>query len=396
MPAEASFMDLTCTHCGRCTTLHAERAPAGLPCPHCGERLAETAAAHQAPAPPSGRGAVSHVVAPFSFIAPSSFAAPWLAAPWLAAPWLKVSVSTLASVVIHTGLLVLCALITVNVSTGAGDGEKGEGHQVAIGALIVERLEQHDDERLDARTIRASSAGDESLDDSLSVIADIPGPTGDEFSVDDALAALAPSGGSRGGGSGGGLHEIEPISAAGGRTLDGQATFMGIQAQGRRFCIIADRSGSMFGTKIEFLKREIIETLTNMSPHARAQLVLFNTRALPYPKRQWLQPHKEKLAVEGWLRNVAAHGDTYPTPAFMQAFLLEPLPDAIFFMTDGQFDPRVVLQIRKLNSRVQQPVPIHTITFMDRSAAGMMAKIADESGGTYRHVSGMFAPAAMK
>ncbi|MCA9266847.1 MAG: VWA domain-containing protein, partial [Planctomycetales bacterium] len=284
------------------------------------------------------------------------------------------AVSALSSISLHTALLIACALI----SFGGRETHSEPGEQVSIATLTTASLTDHR-EQLDADAL-AQSAGDASLDDSLALDIASPGAAASDPALVDAIAALAPSGG-----RGAAIDAAMGAVPAGG-ALDGQATFMGVQARGRRFCIIADRSGSMLGDKFDYLRREIMHTVDGMGRQTRVQVVLFNTRALPYPTPLWLHPKDDRAEIQVWLDSVVADGDTNPTPAFVHAFSLEPLPDAIFFMTDGQFDPRVVVQIRRLNAVAQHKTPIHTITFVDRVAEGMMRLIAEESGGEYRHV----------
>ena len=79
-------------------------------------------------------------------------------------------------------------------------------------------------------------------------------------------------------------------------------------------------------------------------------------------------------------------GGHEPLPAFEAAFTrLRPRPDAIFFMTDGLFRPEVADVIPTLNAG-RKPVPIHSISLVDRGAEALLRKIADDSEGTYRHV----------
>ena len=54
-------------------------------------------------------------------------------------------------------------------------------------------------------------------------------------------------------------------------------------------------------------------------------------------------------------------------------------------MTDGLFGPAVAGVIPALNS-ARRVVPIHSISFVDRSAEPWLRKIAEDSKGTYRHV----------
>ena len=339
-------------------------------CVKCGaESSAASPAATIAGAAPVVCAACGHAYSPHS-----------TPAPLVDGGLVNFSISTLASICIHTALLIGCALVTWGAASSLDSGD--EGIEVAIASLTTEDLERRPDERLETSEVATSHRESEQLE-SVDLLVEGPPASNGEVGID-ALGILAPSGA-----GGSQMERIEAVTGGGG-ALDGEATFMGVQAQGRRFCIIADRSGSMFGTKFERLKKEILATLDDMRSHTRVQMVLFNTRALAYPKSEWLHPRDERDEMEVWLNGLVADGDTYPTPAFVEAFSLEPLPDAIFFMTDGQFDPRVVKQILRLNTTAQRVVPVHTITFVDRSAELMMRKIAEDSGGKYRHVNETF------
>jgi hypothetical protein len=65
-------------------------------------------------------------------------------------------------------------------------------------------------------------------------------------------------------------------------------------------------------------------------------------------------------------------------------------PDAIYFLSDGQFDPNTTQEMRlrnRPNNRLKaRQIPIHTIAFYDRYAAGLMKTIARNSGGEFRFV----------
>ncbi len=303
-----------------------------------------------------------------------------------ATAWLSSGVAMFVSLLFHTATLIIFALVTLGSAAPSpvANNESLAATEVAIGTLAEERLSVRPDERFDDTQQLGGDAGVELLDTTVEIFADVRGPVASEFVVDELLSPLAASGGAQQAAIGN--IDSTPILGGGSR-VDGQATFMGIQAQGERFCIVADRSGSMFGPKFEFLKAQILQTVAGMSPNARLQIVFFSERSLPYPKGEWLHPGKERLAIETWLRGVAADGDTYPRPALNHAFALDPPPDTIFFMTDGQFDPQTVYQLRRLQRVAQRRVKIHTITFVDRSSEDMMRLIAAENGGTYRHIA---------
>lgn len=184
-----------------------------------------------------------------------------------------------------------------------------------------------------------------------------------------------------------GRDPIDLATAAGGPVV--RVNFMGVEASGRRFCIIADRSGSMqWDGKIEYMKREILKTVGDLKGGARFYVIVFSDLAETIPANRWLGGQADVDATEQWLQTVRAQGDTFPLPAFQAAFRMRPRPDAIFFMTDGIFSPAVVPAVASMNRGGKQRVPIHTISFLDASAEGMLRQIARQSGGSYRHVSG--------
>src|SRR5262249_34265340 len=115
-----------------------------------------------------------------------------------------------------------------------------------------------------------------------------------------------------------------------------QANFLGSQGNGRRFCIIADCSGSMNGKPIVQVQDEILKTPGALTPDCQFYVIFFSTKARPMPYPTWLNGGKENVdKVAPWVRSVGATGGTRPLPAFQAAFRLDPRPDVIFFMTDG-------------------------------------------------------------
>ena len=178
---------------------------------------------------------------------------------------------------------------------------------------------------------------------------------------------------------------LDPTGSGAG--TPGKATFMGAEASGRRFLIIADRSASMGrGGKFERLVAEINATVKDLKSGAKFYVILYDDTAVPFPGTRWLSGRADAASLEAWMAGQDAGGTTNPLPAFQIAFTqVHPRPDAIFFMTDGLFAPEVAELIPPLNS-ARRVVPIHTISFVDRRAEPWLRKIAADSKGTYRHV----------
>ena len=80
-------------------------------------------------------------------------------------------------------------------------------------------------------------------------------------------------------------------------------------------------------------------------------------------------------------------------PAFEAAFKLNPPPDVIFFMTDGEFDPKAVRAVVDFNGTPRKSV-VNTILFAApgkgpapkaANAERQLKTIAEQNGGTFTH-----------
>ncbi len=172
------------------------------------------------------------------------------------------------------------------------------------------------------------------------------------------------------------------------------ADFLGSQGKGRRFCIIADNSGSMSGAKLADLKVQLLKTISDVHENAEFYVFFFNTSAEPMPHPTWLKAGAPEMeTVKTWVKNTPARGGTQPVPAFTAAFKLDPPPDVIFFMTDGQFANTASARITDLNGTPRKSV-VNTIMFAPVPKGGFvpvgplpgednLKRIADLNGGTF-------------
>lgn len=171
----------------------------------------------------------------------------------------------------------------------------------------------------------------------------------------------------------------------------GAASFFGVEARGSRFAYIVDVSGSMADQRIEALKRELLASVLALDEQAQFTIVVYNSQAFSLTESRWWtadEPAKNRIRQQ--ISVLQATGGTDPLPAFQSIFALKPRPDAIYFMTDGEFanNDEVIATIARLNDTGSRPTPIHCITFIEEGAAEVMQKIARRSRGTYRHVPG--------
>ncbi len=169
----------------------------------------------------------------------------------------------------------------------------------------------------------------------------------------------------------------------------GGASFFGIEAQGSRFVYIVDVSGSMsVGGKIQSLRAELARSVNDLVGNSQFVIVPFSSDASVLGgKNAWTEAtDRNKRAIGSAIEVLPADGGTNPSPGFLIAFALKPKPDAIYFMTDGEFSPTIVQEIAAMNRQLD--IRIHCICFVSKESEEQMKTIARQSGGTYTFVPG--------
>jgi hypothetical protein len=277
--------------------------------------------------------------------------------------------SAIVAVLLHAILLLVLAWMIVERPSSAGGGMP-----VGIAELPGESLTETDTGNLDPAPVAEAPAADELIPVEIT-------PPSDLADTDLAVPEIMPSGAAAG--TGGDGLDLRPPGAAGGS--GGKLKFMGVEGTGERFLIIADRSASMNGPKLEYVKAEILKTLSDLRPGSKFYVIFYESTATPMPGNRWVSGRSQAVQAANWIRQIYAQGGTEPLPAFELAFRMNPRPDTIFFMTDGLFSNNVPDAVNRLNNG-RPKVVIHAISFIDRSAESMMRQIAEQSGGQYRHV----------
>jgi hypothetical protein len=188
-------------------------------------------------------------------------------------------------------------------------------------------------------------------------------------------------------GSGAGQGEGQGTGKGGSGTGNGYAMFYGSEARGSSFAFVVDCSESMTGRRWELACRELRNSVSALDPAQRFYVVFFNTEDFPqfYPLMDNFLSKAEPANVdklERWMRNVLPMGGTNPAKALRRA--LELNPDAVFLLSDGEFDLRPTMQVLLENSHLR--TVIHTVALGSRAGERMLYTIAQATGGTYRYV----------
>jgi hypothetical protein len=283
------------------------------------------------------------------------------------------------------------------IGDGSGDGT-GAGSGGGAGAGKAGGAGDASDAASDAKSGAASGSQDSDTgagagDAATSgEIGDAAGATTGEAEQDDAATPrfaiqkfqtppAATSGGSSSGSGDGSF-----LSGGGGGS-DG-SEFFGTRAKGSKFVYIIDCSGSMAGDKFDKAKAELTASIKRLKPHQSAYVYFFSD--LSYPMFTPSDAQETKLLkctkanvkkMEDWIIAFPVTGGTQPRQSLLDALDLK--ADAIFFLTDGGFDPSVADDVRNKNNK---KTSINTICFVDAFGEPVMKQIANENRGDYRFV----------
>ena len=164
-----------------------------------------------------------------------------------------------------------------------------------------------------------------------------------------------------------------------------ETSFFGVRGGGKRICFIVDMSGSMAGPKFDRLKQELAQSIQGFDETQLFSVVFFDGSARTIDQT-WMETKRDSARALQLIAQQGTGGGTDPSTAFEFAFRnLSPLPDCIYFMTDGQIPPGTPLFIDTLNVGKERTI-VHTINFGEPASEPVMRDIALQNGGTYTFV----------
>jgi hypothetical protein len=189
----------------------------------------------------------------------------------------------------------------------------------------------------------------------------------------------------------------------------GGASFFGSRRKGRNVVFCVDYSKSMEsdaagggGTRIEALKKELERSINALPSGMNVSVIFYSTTAwtidtkseTPHlsgfkgngqvPEVVWY-PANDRLkgVVIDAVRSMPAVGGTNWYPPLRMAFSMNPRPDILYLLSDGQpTDADYVLE--KMDELNPDGVPIDTIAFeLPGTPAARLMEIAQETGGKF-------------
>jgi hypothetical protein len=185
------------------------------------------------------------------------------------------------------------------------------------------------------------------------------------------------------------------LKAAGGGSA--AASLFGITGNGNRIVYVVDRSDSMNGNggrPLLAAKKQLIESLGALKPSQFFQFIFYNDQARPYQDSasagavQMIQAEPRAIAsAQSYVESVNAFGGTNHIDALRLALRMR--PDVIFFLTDGlipSLSSRELDEVARIANSYH--TTIHGIEFGTSPAAdptSFMPRLAANCGGKYRY-----------
>ena len=288
------------------------------------------------------------------------------------------------SLIIHLFGGVLAAFVVLHGGGSGGAGPGSGGGPIEVAILTEAELGSIEGAFGLDEALASPSAPDIDASDAPAIeLSESPSTTLGASSLIDA--DLGDAGGSLGAGDIG----LGDGDLGGGGGGGGGASFFGVEARGNRIAYVVDTSGSMgLSGKLGSLQRELVKSVSDLSDNTRFLICLFSSDAMPLGgRREWSEasPSGKRWARDEIAR-IVADGGTEPLNGFRIVLESRPKPDAIYFMTDGEFNSIVAVEVARLNADLK--VPIHCIAFQTSASEELMRLIAAESGGTYTFIGG--------
>lgn len=176
------------------------------------------------------------------------------------------------------------------------------------------------------------------------------------------------------------------------RGLGKGASFFGSYAQGGRFVYVIDSSKSMKGDRWTTAKQNLIESLKSLSRDQEFFVICFDDQTSMLfnckPSEMEFKRVNEVIIerVSRWLRSRTLGPATMPAEALHYALTLQ--PDAIFILSDGELQDNTLQMLRMNNiaSGSKKQTPIHAIHLISESGMETLRQLAEDNGGTFRHV----------
>lgn len=184
------------------------------------------------------------------------------------------------------------------------------------------------------------------------------------------------------------------LSGAGTGSGNGKGGFFGHNPKARKIVYVVDSSKSMnfphdsIGkTRLGRVKLELANAILSMDEKQEFFVIFFSDFAMPMPARR-LQPAtpRSKKKYLSWVAKVPGVGTTEPLQALLLALRLQ--PDTIYFLTDGQFNPKIVRTfnkaVEKMNRR--EKIVVNGICLGNSEGEHVIRELTENNSGNFTFI----------
>ena len=177
----------------------------------------------------------------------------------------------------------------------------------------------------------------------------------------------------------------------GGSTSTG---FFGIEARGRKFVYVLDRSASMAvegGVPLDTAKRELVRSLDSLGGSQQFHLVFYNQRVTVFAPgshrgRPIFADDETKAAARRFIEGIRADGGTRHHEALATALRLR--PDVVFLLTDADAGDDLAADEAARLARDLGSTTLHVVQFAtgEEVRSPRLERLALGSGGRYERI----------
>jgi hypothetical protein len=199
--------------------------------------------------------------------------------------------------------------------------------------------------------------------------------------------------------------------ATAGAPLQGSAEFFGVTAYGNNFVYLLDMSTSMskrsrYGyTRFEAAASELMRSVGRLNAQQKFLVILFSYRTRLMMDSRARVPRMlpatkaNKQRLRTWLGTIQVAPGTDPRLGVLTALKLQ--PDAIFLLSDGEFNGRRKNLVGLTSNPTVEKIvavgndrntPINTVAFADQRNRDRLRRLSEATGGSNRFVSGDMQP----
>jgi hypothetical protein len=176
--------------------------------------------------------------------------------------------------------------------------------------------------------------------------------------------------------------------------VEKSASFFGLSAKGNRFVFVIDSSTSMWGPRWIDVRKELVSSVRKLQPGQYFFVVCFDVTSISMfgaenSQKDFASADEANFRkLEYWLSQHTLGPGTKATSSLMEGLRLR--PDAIFLLTDGEFQDDVLRILRMNNknrSKKKPKIPVNTIGFHSQIGAPVLTQIASENNGKFKYVA---------